>query len=535
MTTMNTNAEVESTGIRLYPIFGPERAPYLRMIYGTKSAPWSGLTPGRFYDKRALPVPYLPLERTWFQIDLPSAELDGVTARAKIYREGSVEEGAADTLSVLLTYPVSVFSLRLGQGLNRVQLINPSTGVEIAETMVTSVRYASFTAALARQIQANVWQRLDLLENDIFSEDATALTAPLFNFDEHLSPAPNLNRVMRSILVNAFMNYPTATRAFTDLGQALLSNAPLVTIPSRRALDDAWLGGVESASDHASSRRIFIWPPNAISARYANFSFLGIASGKNAYLDRLQAQLEDREHDFRQLANPISYDYQDVESWIELQSSVEENEFNFWPHNRTMALIQAPGLWDYERSYFDSSSTFDSGHEFNSASKSLDPANSGYVGITATPRRPLDPTGEIPTGVVALSANEAVATDETSVAGFSSVETFSWDVEEVGTLGSVFGAVEVININYPVVAGGSGLGLHVLVTDVSSGHTHLASTLTRTQVASVKGGTPLAMLSQLPEQSDYNHHQHSLTISWRDGWVIDFDDNHGHGVHVTEV
>jgi hypothetical protein len=108
MTTTANSAEVESTSVRLYPIFGPERDPYLRMIYGTKSAPWSGLTPGRFYDKRAMPVPYLPLERTWFQVDLPNKDLDGVTAKAKIYREGSVEEGAADTLSVLLAYPVAV-------------------------------------------------------------------------------------------------------------------------------------------------------------------------------------------------------------------------------------------------------------------------------------------------------------------------------------------------------------------------------------------------------------------------------------------
>lgn len=535
MTTTANSAEVESTSVRLYPIFGPERDPYLRMIYGTKSAPWSGLTPGRFYDKRAMPVPYLPLERTWFQVDLPNKDLDGVTAKAKIYREGSVEEGAADTLSVLLAYPVAVFSLRLGQGLNRVQLVNASTGAEIAETMVTAVRYASFTAALARQIQANVWQRLDLLENDIFSEDAVALTAPLFNFDEHLSPAPNLNRVMRSIVVNAFMNYPTATRAFTDLGQALLSNAPLVTAPLRRTLDDAWLGGVEGANDHNSSRVIFIWPPNSLSARYANFSFIGLGTRKDVYLDRAQAQFEDREHDFRDLTKPVVYSYQDVESWIELLSNTEENEFDFWPHNRTMALVQAPGLWDYERSYLDSGSLFDSGHEFDTAAKSLDPANGGYVGLSVTQRRPLDPTGEIPTGVIALSANEAVATDETFVSSLTVIETFSWDVEELGTLATIFGADSSITINQPIVAGGAGLGLHVLITDVSSNHTHLASTLTRTQVAAIKAGAPLTMLSQLPEQSDYAHHQHSLTVSWRDGWVIDFSDNHGHGVYVTEV
>ena len=534
MTTTN-NVEVEAGSIRLYPIFGPERDSYLRMIYGTRSAPWSGITAGRFYDKRALPVPWLPLERTWFQVDLPSPELDGVTARIKIYREGNVDEGAADTLSVLLTYPTAVFSVRLGRGLNRLQLINPSTAVELAETMVTAVRYAAFTAALARQLQSNVWQRLEILENDIFGEDAVALTAPLFNFDEFLPNPPNLNRVMRSIIVNAFMNYPTATRAFTDLGQAILGNSPLVAKSLRHTLDDNWLGGVDSSADHASSRSIMLWPPNAISARYANFAAIGFGTKQDVFVERLQAQVASREHDFSSLAKPIEFAYQDVESWIELQSDIEEVEFNFWPHNRTMAVVQSPGMWDYERAYFDTGSSFDSGHELSVSSKSLDPALTGFVGLPVSQRRPLDPTGEIPTGVIATTAMEAIFSNNTAVVGFSQVETFNWDTEEVGTLATLFNSDQPVTIAYPIVPGGAELAFHMLITDVSSGHTHLASTLSKSDVAAIKAGTPLVMQTQLPADGYIVDHQHNIIISWRDGWTIDFNDNHGHGVQITEV
>lgn len=534
---MSTNLEPVMTDIRIYPVFGPERDTYLRMIYGTKSQPWSGVTSGRFYDKRALPVPWSPIDRTWFQIDLPDKTYDGFVAKVIVKREGNVEGGASEALSVALAYPTTVFSTRLGKGLNKLQLVDTKRNVEIAVTEVTAARYATFLQSLANKIHSNVWQRLEILENDIFSEDATALTAPLMGFDEHFPNALNLNRTMRALVVNALMNYPSSVRSIEDIGQALFGSRPLVFKAKRSDWSNGWLSGVETRPDQNSSRSIMLWPPNMISARFANIATISWNAGLETISKKSIIEVEGLMHDFSSLLDPIEYDYKDIESWIELQSSFEENEFNFWPHNRPMGIIQQPGLWDYERSYFDAGSTFDSGSEMDQSSKSIDPAQNGFVGLSISPRRPLDPTGEIPVGMLSMSSCELVATCEAYVGELIDTEELIWVLDETSTLADVvlFNASAPVTIDTAVVPGGPGLGLYVEITNISSDHVHLASTLTKSQMAAIKAGTPLVVLSQNPAESDIVDHQHSLTISWLDGWVIDFDNNHGHGVNVIEV
>lgn len=522
----------------LSPVFGPEKETYLRLVYGTTSRPFGGLTPGRFYDLRALPLPYQKFDKTWFQLEFVDIVLDGQVVDIVVDRKSPVEDTSAH-MSITLSYPITLFSVRLGKGANSIRVVAPN-GFELARISVVATRYASYLHALALEIFSNTWQKLETLGTSIFGPNPTALTAPLIGFDEQLPHPPNMNQIARRFIVDAMMNLTGSSQGISKLVTALLGSAPIFSKHERRGLNESWIDGAMSYADQMNGLEIGVWSPNLIASRWSNFSRLAWNTGNEVTTYDPNVRVDLQEHDFSELNEPIVRSYDDGTEWIELVLQEETSVFDFWPHNRSHAFVQAPGLFDYERSYFDTGSLFDSGHEFDTINKSLDPKHDGYVGVAITPGPLYHVSDSPPVGILSLSASDFGFSIETQLLSSSMKETILWTAELVKSLSdsSMFNAQTLLALpNVPASSGELAdpvIGMLVELRSLTSGHEHLPLTLTKGQRSAIKAGTPLIVLSQNPSDPLVAAHQHALTISWRDGWVISMPDNHGHEAFITE-
>jgi hypothetical protein len=343
---------------------------------------------------RGLPVPHKPFDPTWFQLDIVDESLDGKTVSVLNSHKESIEGGSSDKTNIVLSYPTTVFSVRLAHGMNWVRVVMDNE--VIADSTVTSTHYASLLYQSALEIYDNVWQRLESIGSDIFAGDGTRLTAMLLKDDDHFSHSASLNKAARSVIVNALMNYPASARAIRAMSQAVLGTSVHVSDVPQRWVGQAWMpGGVQSAAEAYPAGKIFTaWAPDSTSAHFAVAPWFLTSHNTPAIVGPASISIEGHTHDMSDLRKPIDFPTLRKEAWIELADSKDILDIDVWPMNRQWGRVQAPGMWDYQGSYFDTGAAFDSNRQLDQSQKSLDISMTGFVGMKLVNRDLIDHTGE---------------------------------------------------------------------------------------------------------------------------------------------
>ena len=120
-------------------------------------------------------------------------------------------------------------------------------------------------------------------------------------------------------------------------------------------------------------------------------------------------------------------------------------------------------------------------------------------------------------------------------------DSLTWAFTATGSLSdtTIFNAQLVTPINYVEASAqqkaSTKFGRTLVLGDISAGHVHLQSTLTKGQLATAKSGTPVTLTSQFQSTPSSSNHSHTLVLSWRDGWIIEVSGNHGHDVTIKEA
>jgi hypothetical protein len=509
------------------PVFGPEIGTFMRMWYGTQDNRFAGITPGRFYDFRAFPVPYTPLLETTFQLD--HALNDGSLVHVKIIRENPAPAGVTDELYAVVTAPVTIFGARLSQGLNT--LVASINGVDVAQTSVTAVTVATHVYHMALNIYNGFWAKLNAIESDILSVEPTLLTAPLLRFDNLFSTAANLNRMARGLSVNALMNMPGSSQAVKALSQATLFQTPVLS-RTRSQLSRAWLRGLQSQAFAVNGSTMHVWGPNPWAGRYATAVALakrdGAATGRDFVGDRATG-------DFTNLNDGVDIEFEPRRSWLSLADSSDVSDLEFTAHSCPHGQIQSPGLLDSAMMHFDTGIAMDNGRLFDEFGRLGDPAPNMYVGVPITPMRMFaEPTLPMSTLDKVIDAF-AISLEIHGIASFDDVFTTGQDVDTTTTDSGW--SLRTYAPNYvtesPDVA--SDPGVLIGLDDLGpAGHKHKGVLLTAAQRASVKSGMPVIVTSQRSDNIGSKKHSHRLRISWYNGYIVEVDSNHGHYATAAE-
>lgn len=94
------------------PVFGDEKDSYFRILYGSSSS--RGITPGRFWDTRSLPLPYSPLEPTVFKVIIDTSGINTLF-RLNILREHPTEVPTTSTFDFVPDSTEHIINVHLGK------------------------------------------------------------------------------------------------------------------------------------------------------------------------------------------------------------------------------------------------------------------------------------------------------------------------------------------------------------------------------------------------------------------------------------
>lgn len=499
------------------PVFGPELGTYMRMWYGTRENRFAGITPGRFYDFRAFPVPYTPLTETTFQLNIDTN--DGELVHIRIVRENPAPEGVTDEIYTVVTAPVTIFGVRLSKGLNT--LTASINGVDVAQTSVTSLIAATYMYSLATNIYSGFWAKANSVENDIFSVEPTLLTAPLLAFDELFSSAANWNRMARGLVVNALMNSPGSSQAIQALTQSVLFQSPVIS-RVRSPLTRSWLRGIQDQAWAVNGRTMHIWGPDAWTGRYA--AALAIARKDQVITGR--DFIGDRDTgDFTNLYKPTEIEFEARRSWLSMADSADVSDLEFTAHSCTHGQIQFPGLLDTPPVHLPMEST---------GYVPVDPAPNLFIGRPITPT-PLFGPAELPMSTLDKVIEAFAVSLETHGLG-SYVDVFAWasqtntvaNATAAGWIASTYGPGNVTeNPTNPTDP-----GVNIGLADLGAGHTHANVLLNAQQRARVKAGIEVVVMSGAASSGPA--HTHRLTLNWETGYLVTVGNQHGHYATAVE-
>lgn len=497
------------------PVFGPELGTYMRLWYGTQANRFAGVTPGRFYDTRAFPVPYTPLTTTTFQLNLETN--DGELVRIRIIRENPAPAGVTDEIYTVVTAPVTIFGARLSRGLNT--LVASINGVDIAQTSVTSLAAATYMYSLATNIYSGFWAKANAVENDIFSTEPTLLTAPLLAFDELFSSAANWNRMARGLVVNALMNSPGSTQAIQAMTQSVLFQTPVIS-RVRSPLTRSWLRGIQDQAWAVNGRTMHIWGPDAWTGRYA----AAVALARRDLTVTGRDFIGDRDTgDFTNLYKPTEIEFEARRSWLSMADSSDVSDLEFTAHSCTHGQVQFPGLLDTPPVHLPMTTT---------GYVPTDPAPNLFIGRPITPG-PLFGPAELPMSTLDKVIEAFSVTLEVHGLG-SYVDVFAWASEVTSTangsnwVSSSYGPGNVTeNPTNPTEP-----GVTFTLADLGAGHTHAGVLVNAQQRARIKSGIQVAVMSGAASSGPA--HTHRLDVTWDVGYVVAVTDQHGHYAAATE-
>ena len=459
--TATAVAAIPYTGsLGMYPLFGAEATDYYNLIYGNTTLP--GLPKGLFWDVRAVPVPFKPLDETSFVVVVDSTGVN-TTFRMRIYREAEPADTCSDVIDFIPDNEDYVLNIRLGRGLNLFDIytqVEDGTWRRVYSYSVTATLYASLLHGYATVICSYATQPLLAFQQELASPASTLLASPLIAFDKLLPGKTNLFRMARQLVVDAQMQGAGQTAGITGLGSALFQQTPLLLQPLADAgldINATWLRPLQTAGGTRNNVEYHVWSISNTQARQAallawytgnhagNFTILE----SNDELVRVQDTSSGEpvittvyfhstdstgavaiEQDDTETAETAARTY-----WELLVTSVMlfdglgvgSGDYINW--YREPAYVAFPGLYDNGADpYFDEGINFDSDAKigWDREDTSNDPDKSGFIGVPVTgesnsTRVPgigvgiLDRTVDEVTAVCALSADFSLATSVTSI------------------------------------------------------------------------------------------------------------------------
>lgn len=370
------------------PMFGSEKDSYLRILYGSETT--RGITPGRFWDMRSLPLPFRPRNPTVFKVII---EEEGVGSlfRLKILRENPTQIPTTDTFDFVAESTEHTISLYLGQGLNVFDIYAFDNGgfVKIGSVSFTASNFATILYTYATLITKFLWSPFNQVSVDIYSESSTLLASPLIDFDAELPESTNLSRSARQRVVSAMVNQPTSTHAVQTVAGSLFQQTPILCKPAYHAdldINLSWLRELPSQSQVANTVEMHVWQNDPEMARWASLPRYLESSGQ--LLSHGMAVTSSQFGESAEWSstlktwNPEHPEQQ--ESWWELTIE-SESSYELYPHTRPLSKILFPGLWDNGASpYFDTGNLWDSQRTWDSGDASGDIVLDGFVGTRIT-------------------------------------------------------------------------------------------------------------------------------------------------------
>ena len=503
----------------LSPVFGPEIGTYMRLWYGTRADRFAGVTPGRFYDFRAFPVPYSPYTETAFQFQ--SDAYDGAVLKLSIVRENVTPDNVSDISYAVVTAPNTVFGLRLSKGLNTITA--SIDDVVLTTTQVTALRLSTYLYSVANQIYNGFWAKLNNIENDLLSSEPTLLASPVIGFSDLFPTAANWNRMSRGLVMNALMNNPGSTQSVQALTQSMLYQTPVLS-RTRTGLGLAWLQGLQTQPQSVNGSTMHIWAPSAWEGRYA--SSIAIARRDQLIVGR-DFVADSGTGDFTVLNKPSALEFEDRRSWLSMTSWTDVADLEFTAHSLTHGQVQRPGLLDEPRDIFDTGMPLDHGRVFDANQSFGDPSPNFYVGIAITPT-PLFAQPSLPMSTLdKVLDSYTIGLELHGVATY--VDVLEWVINTQalanasGWAGSSYGTATVTETPTEPTAPGVLVGLR----DFGAGHAHPGEILTAAQRATIKSGGTVTVTSQNSDGT-LGHHTHQLQVSWDNGYVVKVTGNHNH-------
>jgi hypothetical protein len=345
------------------------------------------------------------------------------------------------------------------------------------------------------------------------------------------------------MIINALMNFPSSARAAQAYSQAVLGSSVLITDVPVRWLDKAWMaGGIASNADaYPAGKVVTAWAPDEVSGHFATLPWLAKSSNLDFKCGKASIQIDGLAHDMASLNKPVNFTYTRPETWIELDESEDIIDIDVWVMNRQWGRVKSPGLWDYPNSYYDVGTKFDSNRKLDASTKSLDISMNGFVGMKLIKRSLIDHTGEASVGVIEASAASMYIDSSTCVYDMTWSDNLVWTLQKSGSLTdpTMFNAATTTAINFVTATAAqkasTAFGATLSLGDLSAGHAHRESTLTKGQIATAKSGTSVTITSQYQSLPGEVNHSHVLVVSWRDGWIVEVQGNHGHDITIKEA
>lgn len=427
----------------LYPLFGAEADDYYNLIYGNTTLP--GLPKGLFWDVRAVPVPFKPLEETSFVVVVDADGVDTIF-RMHIYRETEPADSCSDVIDFIPDNEEYILNIRLGRGLNLFDIYTQKedgTWGRVYSYSVTSTLYAALLHGYATVICSYATQPLAAFQQDLASPASSLLASPLISFDKLLPGKANLFRMAKQLVVDAQMQGAGQTAGVIGFGSALFQQTPLLVKPLVTPdldINATWLRPLQTTGGTRNNLEYHVWSISNKQARQAaliawyagnhsgTFTMLesndqlvrvqDIASG-TAVVETHRFQNTDpnetsvTESDDTETAETVARTY-----WEMIVTStmlfdglgIGSGDFINWL--REPAYVTFPGLYDNGADpYFDEGINFDSDARigWDREDTSGDPDNSGFIGVSVTGETNATRTPGIGVGVIDRSVDEVTA------------------------------------------------------------------------------------------------------------------------------
>lgn len=437
------NAVPYTGSLGMYPLFGAEADDYYNLIYGNTTLP--GLPKGLFWDVRAVPVPFKPLEATSFVVVVDTEGVNTVF-RMHIYRETEPADSCSDVIDFIPDNEEYILNIRLGRGLNLFDIYTQKedgTWGRVYSYSVTSTLYAALLHGYATVICGYATQPLAAFQQELASPASSLLASPLISFDKLLPGKANLFRMAKQLVVDAQMQGAGQTAGVIGFGSALFQQTPLLVKPLVTPdldINATWLRPLQTTGGTRNNLEYHVWSISNKQARQAALIawYAGNHSGSftvlesNDQLLRIQDtssgesvietiwfpntdpnETSVTEPDDTETAETVARTY-----WEMIVTStmlfdglgIGSGDFINWL--REPAYVTFPGLYDNGADpYFDEGINFDSDARigWDREDTSGDPDKSGFIGVSVTGETNATRMPGIGVGVIDRSVDEVTA------------------------------------------------------------------------------------------------------------------------------
>lgn len=405
------------------PVFGDEKDSYFRILYGSDSG--KGITPGRFWDTRSLPLPYSPLEPTVFKVIIDKSGINSLF-RLNILREHPTEVPTTSTFDFVPESTEHIISVYLGRGLNVFDVLayTPDGFKRINSTSYVATHYATLLWSYATTITRYMWSPLGVLHNDIYASTSTRLASPLIGFDAEFPTSANQARSARQRLVSAVMNNPTSTQSISVFSGSLFQQTPVLAksvVTKNIDINQTWLRPLHSRTQTHNGYEMHIWQYDKQLARWAVLpKYIKNTSGLEQH-NVATTQGTSGSAEWSSVTSTYSEELPIPQQsyWeVRIDTTVYHD---LMAHKRNGTQVQYPGLWDSsEFPYFDQQVNWDVPNKtWDSGDVSNDIVLDGFIGINVTHETQSTRTQEIGTSVIDRCVETTAITNSYTPAFFN--------------------------------------------------------------------------------------------------------------------